>query len=128
MADKGVCNCTMEQGQQNQTKGPSSLVDRVEIAPGVWMPWMGLGTYLARAGRDVEGEIAHGLRIGYRGIDTAAIYHNEESVGRAVAASRAPRQEIFLATKVWNSDQGYESTRAAFERSRQKLGVDYVDL
>jgi diketogulonate reductase-like aldo/keto reductase len=118
----------MEQREQERFVGQSSLADRVEIAPGVWMPWMGLGTYLARPGRDVEGEIAYGLKIGYRGIDTAAVYHNEESVGRAIKASRVPRQELFVTTKVWNSDQGYQSTRAAFERSRHRLGLDYLDL
>jgi diketogulonate reductase-like aldo/keto reductase len=106
----------------------TSLADRVEIAPGVWMPRLGLGTYLAARGPDVEGEVSYGLSVGYRGIDTAAIYHNEESVGRAIKASSLPRAELFVATKVWNSDQGYEQTLAALERSLNRLGLDYVDL
>ena len=105
-----------------------SLSDRVEIAPGVWMPRLGLGTYLAARGPDVEGEVSYGLSIGYRGIDTAAIYHNEEGIGRAIKASSLPRTELFVATKVWNSDQGYEQTLAALERSLNRLGLDYVDL
>ncbi|HEX9094377.1 MAG TPA: aldo/keto reductase, partial [Coriobacteriia bacterium] len=94
-----------------------SLDDRVEIAPGVMMPRLGLGTYKAAAGADVEGEIASGLAIGYRGIDTAALYANEASIGRAVRASGVPRDELFVATKVWNADQGYRSTMEACERS-----------
>jgi len=105
-----------------------SLSDRVEIAPGVWMPRLGLGTYLAAPGPDVEGEVSYGLSIGYRGIDTAAMYHNEESIGRAIKASGVPRADLFVATKVWNSDQGYEQTLAACERSLNRLLLDYVDL
>lgn len=106
----------------------TSLADRVEIAPGVWMPRLGLGTYRAAPGAEVEGEVTYGLGIGYRGIDTAAIYRNEESVGRAIRASGVPRADLFVATKVWNSDQGYDQTLAAFARSLGLLGLDYVDL
>ncbi len=106
----------------------TSLADRVEIASGVWMPRLGLGTYLAAQGPDVEGEVTYGLGIGFRGIDTATAYGNEESVGRAIRASGVPREELFVATKVWNSDQGYRQTLAAFERSLGKLGLEYVDL
>ena len=112
----------------DQVVSLKSLADRVEIAPGVWMPRLGLGTYLAASGQDVEGEIRDGLSLGYRGIDTAAIYHNEESVGRAIRAGGVPRADLFVATKVWNSDQGYEQTLAAFERSLSRLALDYVDL
>ena len=87
-----------------------------------------MGTYLAAEGPDAEGEVAYGLSIGYRGIDTAAIYRNEQSVGRAIKASGVPRADLFVATKVWNSDQGYEQTLAAFERSLGRLGLEYVDL
>ncbi len=106
----------------------TSIADRVEIASGVWMPRLGLGTYLAAAGPDVEGEITYGLSIGYRGIDTAAIYRNEQSVGQAIRASGLPRTDLFVATKVWNTDQGYEQTLAAFERSLTRLGLGHVDL
>jgi methylglyoxal/glyoxal reductase len=106
----------------------TSLSDRVAIAPGVWMPRLGQGTYLAAQGPDVEGEVSYGLSIGYRGIDTAAIYHNKESIGRAIKASGVPRADLFVATKVWNSDQGYEQTLAACKRSLSRLGLEYVDL
>jgi len=76
----------------------------------------------------VESVVAAALHAGYRHIDTAAIYGNETGVGRAVAASSLPRSEVYLTTKVWNADQGYESTLAAFETSLQKLDTDYVDL
>lgn len=79
---------------------------------------------------DAEAEIVVGKAIdaGYRHIDTAKIYGNEEGVGRAIAASSVPREELFITTKVWNADQGYENTLAAADASLQRLGVDYVDL
>jgi len=92
------------------------------------MPRLGLGTYRARHGDEVETEVACALKLGYREIDTAAAYGNERGVGRALHASGVPRQELFIATKVWNADQGYRSTLAAFERSLARLGVGYVDL
>lgn len=106
----------------------TSLADTVEIAPGVEMPRLGLGTYKAQAGPDVEREVAFGLSIGYRLIDTAALYGNEESVGRVVRESGLPREDVFVTTKVWNDDQGYASTLAAFDRSLSRLGFEYVDL
>lgn len=95
---------------------------------GVKMPWLGLGVYKAREGGEVEGAVRAAIAAGYRSIDTAAFYQNEAGVGRAVRESGIPREEVFLTTKVWNSDQGYETTLRAFETSRKKLGVDYVDL
>lgn len=105
-----------------------SLADTVEISPGVHMPRLGLGTYKSADGPEVEGEVEYGLSIGYRLIDTAALYGNEEGVARGLRASGVPRDDVFVATKVWNSDQGYESTLRAFEKSLGKLGMDYVDL
>lgn len=105
-----------------------SLADTVEIAPGVHMPRLGLGTYKSDEGPDVEGEVAYGLSIGYRLIDTAALYGNEEGVGKALRAGTVPREDVFITTKLWNSDQGYESTLKAFDRSLDKLGMDHVDL
>jgi diketogulonate reductase-like aldo/keto reductase len=118
----------LQEAHMEQGLSLTSLTDRVEIAAAVWMPRLGLGTYLAAQGPDAEEEVSYGLSIGYRGIDTAAIYHNEESVGRAIKASGVPRADLFVATKVWNSDQGYEQTLAAFERSLARLGLEYVDL
>jgi diketogulonate reductase-like aldo/keto reductase len=105
-----------------------SLTDAVEIAPGTRMPRLGLGTFRARSGDEVEHEVAWGLEIGYRGIDTASMYGNEEGVGCAIAASGVQRHDLFVATKVWNDEQGYDGTMAACERSLKRLGLDYVDL
>ncbi len=105
-----------------------SLTDTIEIAPGVAMPRLGLGTFRSSAGAEVEHEVRWALELGYRGIDTASMYGNEESVGRAVAHSGVPREELFVATKLWNDEQGYDTTLAACERSLARLGLDYVDL
>ena len=66
--------------------------------------------------------------LGYRHIDTAAYYQNERSVGQAVRASGLPREAVFVTSKVWNTDRGYESTLRAFDRTMEKLGLDYLDL
>lgn len=95
---------------------------------GVEMPYMGLGVYLSKDGKEVENAIAAALECGYRHIDTASFYDNEEGVGRAVKKSNVKREDIFITTKLWNADQGYQSTMEAFETSRKKLGTDYVDL
>ena len=108
--------------------GLGSLADRVEIAPGVRMPILGLGTSRAAEGGIVEDEIAYGFDIGYRGVDTAAIYGNEAGVGAGIRRSGVAREDVFVATKVWNSDQGYGATRHACERSLGRLGLDYIDL
>jgi diketogulonate reductase-like aldo/keto reductase len=106
----------------------TSLDDSVEIAAGVNMPRLGLGTYRSSEGADVEREVRYGLSIGYRLIDTAAIYGNERSIGRVARESGIPRDELFVTTKLWNSDQGHEPALAAFETSLKKLEMDYVDL
>ncbi|MDN4594300.1 aldo/keto reductase [Polycladomyces subterraneus] len=92
------------------------------------MPWLGLGVWRAQEGGEVENAVKTAIRVGYRSIDTAAMYGNEVGVGRAVRESGVPREELFITTKVWNTDQGYDSTLAAFEASLQRLGMDYVDL
>ncbi|WP_093231018.1 aldo/keto reductase [Thermoflavimicrobium dichotomicum] len=92
------------------------------------MPWLGLGTYKVKEENEVKQAVKTALELGYRSIDTAALYQNEESVGKAMKESGIPREEIFLTTKVWNTDQGYEETLRAFEESRKKLDVDYIDL
>jgi diketogulonate reductase-like aldo/keto reductase len=106
----------------------NSLADKVEIAPGVAMNRLGIGTYKAAEGPDVARELSYGLSIGYRTIDTAALYANENTVGDEMRASGIPRDELFLTTKVWNTDQGYESTLAAFDASLSRLAMDYIDL
>lgn len=106
----------------------NSLADTVEIAPGVQMPRLGLGTYKAGEGPDVAGAIADALAMGYRLIDTASIYGNERGVGEALQAGSVPREEVFVTTKLWNDDQGYESALKACDESLGRLGLDHVDL
>ena len=105
-----------------------SLTDTTTLHNGVKMPWLGLGVYKAEAGTEVEQAVLTALRHGYRSIDTAKLYANEESVGKALKESGVPREEVFITTKVWNTDQGYESTLRAFEESRTRLGLEYLDL
>ncbi|MEB3101915.1 aldo/keto reductase [Ferviditalea candida] len=105
-----------------------SISDKTELSNGVKMPWLGLGVYKVEEGREVEHAVEQALAAGYRSIDTAALYGNEAGVGKAVGNSGISREELFVTTKVWNSRQGYESTLLAFEESRQKLGLEYIDL
>jgi 2,5-diketo-D-gluconate reductase A len=95
---------------------------------GVEMPLLGFGVYQMSDAAECEAAVAEALRVGYRLIDTAAAYGNEEAVGRAIAKSGIPRAEIFLTTKLWLSDAGEEKTRRACERSLARLGLDYLDL
>lgn len=92
------------------------------------IPMFGLGTYLNDNGRQAIDSILYALEIGYQHIDTAAMYENEMEVGKAVRESGIPREEIFVTTKLWNSDHGYDNTIKAFQRSLERLGLDYVDL
>jgi diketogulonate reductase-like aldo/keto reductase len=105
-----------------------SMTDCTVLSNGVKMPWFGLGVFKTQEGEEVENAVRYALEAGYRHIDTAAIYRNETGVGKAVKASGIPREELFITTKVWNTDQGYETTLRAFEESRKKLGMEYVDL
>lgn len=105
-----------------------SIAERTRLANGIEMPWLGLGVYRAEEGPEVEEAVRVALELGYRAVDTASMYRNESGVGRALHASGLPREEVFLTTKVWNSEQGYDSTLRAFEASLKRLGVDYVDL
>jgi len=92
------------------------------------MPLLGFGTYLLRDGFECEQAVLNALNIGYRLIDTAAVYNNEESVGRAIKKSKVKRDEIFVTTKFLPADIGYEKTKRAFEASLKKMDLDYVDL
>jgi diketogulonate reductase-like aldo/keto reductase len=105
-----------------------SLNSTIILAGDVAMPRLGLGTYKSKPGSEVEHSVEFALRHGYRLVDTAALYDNEEGVGAGVAASAVPRAEVFLTTKVWNDDQGYESTLAACARSLRALGTDHGEL
>lgn len=92
------------------------------------MPWLGLGVWQAKNGEQVINAVKSAVETGYRSIDTAAGYQNEEGVGQAIRECGVPRDELFITTKLWNGDQGYESALKAFEVSRKKLGLDVVDL
>lgn len=104
------------------------IADRVKLNNGVEMPWLGLGVWKAEDGQEVASAVKSAIELGYRSMDTAAVYKNEAGVGQGIAESGIAREELFVTTKVWNSDQGYESTLQAFEESRNKLGLDYIDL
>ena len=99
----------------------------VTLNNGVKMPVLGFGVYQIPPS-DTERAVSEALEVGYRHIDTAAVYKNEEAVGKAIAASGIPRDDLFVTTKVWISDAGEDAARAAFERSAEKLGLDVVDL
>ncbi|MFF9281377.1 aldo/keto reductase [Streptomyces griseosporeus] len=105
----------------------SSKVPPITLNNGVEMPQLGFGVWQV-PDDEAERAVATALQAGYRSIDTAAIYGNEEGTGRAIAASGLPREDVFVTTKLWNSDQGYDSTLRAFDTSLAKLGLDYVDL
>lgn len=104
-----------------------SLSSAVELSNGVRMPSLGVGVFKV-PNREAYQNVLDALDLGYRHIDTAAYYHNEDAVGRAVADSGVPREDVFITTKVWNSDQGYDEALAAFDRSLELLRTDYVDL
>ncbi|MFL6561177.1 MAG: aldo/keto reductase [Bacillus sp. (in: firmicutes)] len=106
----------------------TSLKSTTRLHNGVEMPWVGLGVFLVKDGEEVVNSIKTAIEVGYRSIDTAAIYKNEEGVGKALAETNVPREELFITTKVWNADQGYDETLAAFDVSMNKLGLDYLDL
>ncbi|WP_462409615.1 aldo/keto reductase [Neobacillus sp. Marseille-QA0830] len=107
---------------------PTSLTDTTTLHNGVKMPWFGLGVFKVKEGTEVVDSVKAAIKNGYRSIDTAAIYQNEEGVGQAIRESGVSREELFVTSKVWNSDQGYESTLRAYETSLKKLGLDYLDL
>ncbi len=105
-----------------------SLHSTVTLNNGVEMPVLGLGTFQSKNGGETRQAVSWALEAGYRHIDTAAAYGNEEDVGAALRESGIPRQEIFVTTKIWNADQGFDSTLRAYDASCRRLGVDQVDL
>ncbi len=92
------------------------------------MPWLGLGVWKSTPGAETEQAVSDALALGYRSIDTATLYRNEQDVGAALQRSGLDRAELFVTTKVWNDDQGYEPTLRAAEASLRRLRLDYVDL
>jgi diketogulonate reductase-like aldo/keto reductase len=101
---------------------------RVRLANGVEMPILGLGVFRSGPGRETREAVEYALSIGYRSVDTARVYGNERDVGQALAASGIPRADLFVTTKLWNSDHGYDAALRAFDESLADLRLDYVDL
>ena len=110
----------------------NNLQATTTLSNGVKMPWFGLGVYKATEGAEVIQAVKTAIKSGYRSIDTAAAYNNEEGVGQAVREALEEtglsREDLFITSKVWNSEQGYESTLAAFETTMNKLGLEQLDL
>ncbi|MDE7459891.1 MAG: aldo/keto reductase [Paramuribaculum sp.] len=102
-------------------------METVELSNGVKMPMIGYGVYQVDPA-ECERCVSDALKVGYRMIDTAQAYHNEEGVGAAIAKSGIPRKELFIVTKVWISNYGYEKAKASIDESLRKLGTEYIDL
>ncbi|MGI5466468.1 aldo/keto reductase [Streptomyces sp. CA-132043] len=106
---------------------PSTSIPNVTLNNGVAMPQLGFGVFQV-PDDETTAAVTSALEAGYRSIDTAAVYGNETGVGRALASSGIAREDLFVTTKLWNDDQGYDATLAAFDASLAKLGLDHVDL
>ncbi|MET0806133.1 MAG: aldo/keto reductase, partial [Lacisediminihabitans sp.] len=102
-------------------------IPTITLNDGKTIPQLGFGVFLVDP-PETERIVTDALEVGYRHIDTAAIYGNEEGVGRAIAKSGIPREELFITTKLWNAEQGKESAAKAIDESLDKLGLDHVDL
>ncbi|ASS95775.1 aldo/keto reductase [Peribacillus simplex] len=109
-----------------------NLQDTTTLHNGVKMPWFGLGVFKVEEGPELVNAVKVAVKHGYRSIDTAAIYENEEGVGQGIREglkeAGISREDLFVTSKVWNADLGYESTIAAYEKSLKKLGLEYLDL
>jgi len=95
---------------------------------GIAMPQLGLGVYKMTNSEETVEAITYAIKTGYRAVDTASIYDNERETGEAVRHAGVPREELFITSKVWNADQGYDETLRAFETTLEKLGLEYLDL
>ncbi|MFJ9756515.1 aldo/keto reductase [Streptomyces sp. NPDC101149] len=102
-------------------------VPTVTLNNGLQIPQLGFGVFQV-PDEETTAAVASALEAGYRSIDTAAIYGNESGVGKALSAAGIPREELFITTKLWNADQGYDATLKAFDASLAKLGLEYIDL
>lgn len=105
-----------------------SIQPTVKLNNGVEIPVLGLGVYQTQAGEETRRAVTWALELGYRHIDTAKIYGNERDVGEAVRASGVRREDVFITTKLWNRDHGYDATLRACSESLKRLGVSYIDL
>nr|WP_141334954.1 aldo/keto reductase [Paenibacillus sp. tmac-D7] len=109
-----------------------NLQDTTTLHNGIRMPWLGIGVFKVEEGAELVHAVKSAIQHGYRSIDTAAIYENERSVGQGIheglQEAHLSREDLFVTSKVWNADLGYESTLAAYEASLNKLGLAYLDL
>lgn len=103
-------------------KGTTKLYNGVEI------PYLGLGVFRMKDGKEVEDAVTWALDAGYRHIDTAAVYRNETGVGNAIRNHSLTREEVFITSKLWNTDHGYEGTKKALDESLKRLQTEYLDL
>ena len=117
-----------ERGRQRLGGEGRGIMKNVVLNNGVEMPILGFGVYQIPDAEECERSVYEALQTGYRLIDTAAAYMNEEAVGRAIRRSGVAREEVFVTTKLWIQDAGYKSAKEAFERSLQRLQLDYLDL
>jgi len=103
-------------------------MQKVKLNNGVEMPILGFGVFQVKDLDECERSVRNAIEVGYRLIDTAQSYGNEEAVGKAIKSSGVPREELFITTKVWIQSNGYEGTKRAFENSLKRLQLDYIDL
>ncbi|CAH0203770.1 aldo/keto reductase [Peribacillus frigoritolerans] len=106
----------------------SNIGETITLHNGVKMPQLGFGVFKVKNGNETVESVKKAVEVGYRAIDTAAIYENEEGVGQAIRECGVPREELFITSKVWNTEQGYDTTLKAFEDSLNRLGLEYLDL
>lgn len=105
-----------------------TLESKISLNCGIEMPVLGLGTFQSETGKATQDAVRWALEAGYRHIDTAAAYRNEQDVGIAVRDSGIVREQMFITTKIWNSNQGYEPALRAYDESLRRLGMEYIDL
>lgn len=112
----------------NKTPKKLTKHSTTALANGVKMPIIGFGTWKTLPNSVARKAVTQAIDVGYRHIDTARIYLNEKGIGAAIHKSKIPRKELFVTTKLWNSDQGYDKTQKAFDKSLKRLGLEYIDL
>ncbi|MGD0588954.1 MAG: aldo/keto reductase, partial [Thermoplasmata archaeon] len=106
----------------------ASIASRVRLNQGVEIPWLGLGVFQSEPGPVTRDAVRYALETGYRAVDTAAMYRNEADVGEAVRQSGVPRDEVFVTTKLWHTEHGFESALRAGRASAERLGLGPIDL
>ena len=111
-----------------KTKKITDIKGTWSLANGVEMPYLGLGVWQSEDGKEVINAVKWAIEAGYRHIDTAAAYKNEKGVGQAIKESGVAREDLFVTSKLWNDDQGYDSTLKAFDTTMKKLDLDILDL